>query len=184
VRIAIEDRSFAEKFVEREYKRLLRREPDKRALADWVRAFQHDPACYAALVREWVLSPAWEQRVLERVPQPNRLFVRALFVDLLARLPSDEEARRLRTALDGLSDPQPLRSVLARILIDSGQVALPGRAEVGDPAHWIADLFERLLGREPSAAELESFVAAYADPACRPETVLYAIVTHPQYQCY
>lgn len=184
VRIAIEDKSFAEKLVEREYARLVRGEPDKRELGEWVRALHRDPSTYAELVRDWIDSPAWDQRVSQRIDMPNRLFVRALFVDLLGRLPSEEEARRLRSALDGLSDPGPLRSVFARILIDSGQVALPERFQVKDPAAWVTDLFQRLLGRAPRESELATFVAAFQDPMCRPQTVLYALVTHPEYQSY
>jgi hypothetical protein len=184
VRIAVEHKAFSETLVEREHRRLVRAEPDRQALAEWVRRFHRDPRAYPGLVREWILSPAWDARVASRTDAPNRLFVRALFVDLLGRLPSDEEARRLRTALDGLADPRPLRAVVARLLIDSGSVKLPEKRAVEDPTRWVADLFRRLLGREAAQDELAAFVGAFHDPACQPATVLYAIVTHPDYQCY
>ena len=184
VRIAVEDKLFAETFLAREYKRLVRREPEKKTFNDWVRRFQHDPSLYTAFVREWILSGEWDQRLAHPLDQPNRLFVRAMFVDLLGRLPEDDDARRLRTALDGLSDPGPLRSVLARLLIDSKAMKLPERGAIGDPVPWVTDLFRRLLGRDPSEQELTTFVEALRDPACRPATVLYAIVTHPEYQSY
>jgi len=184
VRIAVEDKAFTETFLTREYKRLVRREPERKALNDWARRCQRDPSLYTAFVREWILSVEWEERLAHPIDQPNRLFVRAMFVDLLGRLPDDDEARRLRTALDGLSDPGPLRSVLARLLIDSKAMKLPERAAIGDPQPWVTDLFRRLLGRDPNAPELAAFVEALRDPACRPATVLYAIVTHPEYQSY
>ncbi len=90
----------------------------------------------------------------------------------------------MRDALDGLSDPGPLRSILARLLLDSGTAALPARAEIEDPTAWIAELFERLLGRTASAEELRTFVTAFHDPACRPSTVVYALISHPEYHRY
>ncbi|MCC7011256.1 MAG: hypothetical protein IT454_01730 [Planctomycetes bacterium] len=182
--IAVADRSFAETLIEREYRRILRAEPERKALADWVRRLQRDAFEFRGIVREWLLAPAWDARVASKREAPNRLWVRALYVDLLGRLPSDEEARRLRSALDGLSDAAPLRSVFARVLIDSGQVALPERDAIPEPSGWIAERFRSLLGREPSARELESFVSTFRDAECRPQTVLYAIVTHPEYQSY
>jgi hypothetical protein len=159
-------------------------DPDSKALGEWIRRFHRAPREFAALVHEWLLSAAWDRRLVTRTSMSNRMFVRALYVDLLGRVPDGDEARRLRSALDGLSDAAPLRSVFARMLIDSGKVALPERASINVPERWISSLFERLLGRAPSAAELTLFVESFRDPACRPETVLYAIVTHPEYQSY
>jgi hypothetical protein len=67
------------------------------------------------------------------------------------------------------------------LLIDSGKVPLPERDEIEDPTSWVADLFLRLLGREASQEELRVFVTAFHDPACRPSTVVYALVSHPEY---
>jgi len=184
LRIAIEDRSFVQQLLAREYRRLVRAEPDKAALTELVRRFQRDPSVFPVLLREWLLSPAWDMRVRTRTSAPNRLWIAALHVDLLGREPLPDEARRLRTALDGLSDTGPLRSVLARVLIDSGKVQLPAKAEILDPTQWIAGLFARLLGREASAEELRAFATAFHEPECRPQTVLYALVTHPEYQTY
>ncbi|MBM3990754.1 MAG: hypothetical protein FJ298_07065 [Planctomycetes bacterium] len=184
LRIAIEDRSFVQQLVAREYRRIVRTEPDKTELALNVRRFQRDPAVFRALLREWMLSEAWDARVRSRTSAPNRIWIAALHVDLLGREPLPEESRRLRTALDGLSDTGPLRSVLARVLIDSGQVRLPEKAQIEDPTQWIAGLFTRLLGRAPSPAELRTFVTVFHEPECRPHTVLYALVTHPEYQTY
>lgn len=184
LRIAIEDRSFVQQLIAREYRRIVRREPDKAELAEAVRRLQRDPGMFRALLREWMLSAAWDARLHTRTSAPNRIWIAALHVDLLGREPQPEEARRLRTALDGLSDTGPLRSVLARVLIDSGQVQLPAKAEIPDPTQWIAGLFSRLLGRAASTDELRAFVTGFHEPECRPQTVLYALVTHPEYQTY
>ncbi len=181
VRIAVEDREALRHFLAREYRRLLRDEPGKRELARWVRALEGDELAYPDLVADWMVSDAYRARLESFEELSNRSFVRALFVDLTDRLPEEDEARRMRNALDGLADTGPLRSVLARLLIDSGTTDVPARAQVEDPTRWIQGLFQRLLGRSASAAELEAFVLAFRDPACRPETVVYAIVSHPEY---
>lgn len=182
--IAIRHRAFAQTFVAREYARFFGVEPPRKELAAWTNQLHSAPAEYAALVRDWLLSPEWEARVRARLPMSNRLFARALYVDLLDRLPDADEARRMRSALDGMSDSGPLRSVLARILIDSGAVKLPDKRAITDPRRWIWEQFRVLLGREASEDELNAFVEAFAAPECRPATVLYALVTHPQYQSY
>jgi len=184
IAIAIEDRRFATTFVEREYRRFLRAEPPRRELARWARDLREDPYTYTELVREWMLSEAYAERLERPAPQPNRMFVKALFVDVMDRLPDPEEMRRLRTALDGLSDPAPLRSVLARLLVDSGRARLPKKEEIENPTEWVAALFERLLGRSASQAELKAFVGSFHEPACRPETIVYALLSHPEYQHY
>ena len=184
LRIAIEDRSFAQSFLAREYRRVVRAEPDKASLADFVRRFQRDPSEFRAIFAGWFASPEWDARVRTRATAPNRLWIQALYVDLLGRPPQPDEARRLRTALDGLSDTGPLRAVLARVLIDSGTVKVPEKVTISDPTAWIAGLFRRLLGREATADELSEFVTVFHEPECRPQTVLYALVTHPEYQTY
>jgi hypothetical protein len=184
LRIAVGHRLFSQTLLEREYRRWLRAEPDKRALQDWTREFQRNPGVFVGLVKSWFLSPGYDARLAQPRPEPNRLFVRAVFVDLCGRLPTPEEQARMRNALDGLSDPGPLRSVLARLLLDSGAAALPERKTLEDEAGWIQEEFLRLLGRPPSERELSVFTSALRDPACRPSTVIYALVSHPAYQTY
>lgn len=184
VQIAVGHKKFAETFIAREYARLLRSEPEPGEFRDQVLKFHKDPLVYATLVRGWVLSAAYDERLANEVAVPNRLFVNALFVDLLGRLPDQDERRRVRSALDGLSDPGPLRSVLARLMIDSGKVPVPKRAEIENPTAWTSDLFRRLLGREASQDELKVFVTAFHDPSCQPSTLLYALVSHPEYHSY
>jgi hypothetical protein len=149
-----------------------------------VRRLDGDPLAYADVVRDWLLGEAYEARLREKILQPNRLYVRAMYVDLMERLPEPDEERRMRNALDGLSDPGPLRSVLARLLLDSGRTTVPAKEQIRNPTEWVAGLFERLLGRSASDAELKAFVGSFHDPACRPVTVVYAIVSHPEYHTY
>jgi hypothetical protein len=184
VNIAVADQRAPRFFLAREYERLLRRAAPPKELEAWARELGSDPKSYASIVARWLASPEYDQRLARRDPLPNRLFVRALFVDLVGRLPDSEEGQRIRSALDGMADARPLRSLVARLLLDSGKVPLPERAEIPDPRAWITATFQRLLGRAVEPAELAEFEAAFKDPACRPATVLYAIVSHPEYQTW
>ncbi len=184
VRIAIQDGRCLEHLLRREFERLLRQDPGTRELEGWTRELEANEKGLASIYREWFLSDAYSERLETRAPEPNRLFVRALFVDLLGRLPEEAEAQRLRNALDGLADAGPLRAVVARLLLDSGKSPVPGRDAVNDPARWIGERFEQLLGRPATSRELQAFLDAYEDPACKPATVLYAIVSHPEYQTW
>lgn len=181
VRIAVESREAARALAAREYERHVHEAPDAEVLREWSQSLQTDPAKYLELLRAALSSDAYRARLENSVPMPNRLFVRSLFVDLMDRLPTDEEAEPLREALDGLGDSAPLRSVLARLMLDSGWADLPALAAIHDHRAFVTERFRRMLGREASEEELETFLTAMADPACRTETVLYAVLSHPEY---
>lgn len=184
LRAAVESRDFAKHFLRREHARIVHAIPEPRALAEWSAALQREPSSYPAILRGWLVSGAYRARLERRHELENRAFVRALFVDLLGRVPGDEEVEPLREALDALSDPLPLRGILARTLIDSkhGGAAAPERP--ADPSAWVRERFLALLGREPSPAELEPFRAVAADPASGPGLCLLALVTDPEYARY
>lgn len=184
VRIAVEHKSFTQTFLTREYLRICREEPERKELLAWSREFDRDPRDFVPMLERWFTSEAHGRRLGKRFGQPNRIFVRSLFVDLFDRLPEIEEQRRLRGALDGLSDPGPLRSVLARLLLDSGQVEIPDKKDIQDPTAWVRSLFERLLGREAEEAELRLFVTTFHQKACEPSTILYALLSDPEYSKY
>ena len=184
VRIVVEDKRSLQHFLRRECERLLRCEPEARDVAQWKRQIGRTGRKYSELLRTWFLSENYERRLATRQPQPNRIYVRSLFVDLIDRLPDESESQRMRNALDGLADAGPLRSVIARLLIDSGQVVLTKKEEIENPTQWIGSLFVRFLGRAARQEELAAFVHAFHDPECRPETVVYAIVSHPEYQTW
>lgn len=168
-------------FLGREYRRIMHDSIARRDLTRWGRKLDRQPNSYGDILGEWLHSEAYAGRMSQRFPISNRLFVRSLFVDLAERLPQSDESERMRNALDGLADPGPLRSILARLLIDSHTALVPERKSISDEGQWVIGLFQRLLGRSPSSAERAVFVQALDDPDCRPETVLYAIVSHPEY---
>lgn len=184
VRIAIEAKNFAKHFVAREFERIVHKKIEAKEWAVSASELQRDPASCAAIVRRWVTSDAYKSRLEHRVAQANRQFVRSLFVDLLDRMPTNEESEPMREALDGLSDPAPLRAILVRMLLDSGKVPVEKRDAIGDPGQWVQKLFARLLGRAPSETELATFVAALQEPECRPQTILCALLSSTEYQQY
>ncbi len=184
VSTAIELRSFAETFLAREYRRYVHAAPERSELTAWVAGFQADAAVFPELVRGWISSSAYRARLGRREVMDNRLFVRSLIVDLCQREPSIEEFSRMRSALDGLSDPQPLRSVMARLLIDSDQTVVPASKRGLQVELFVEEQFRRLLGRAPKEKEAAAFVAALGDSAGKPAMIVYALVAHPEYQSY
>lgn len=184
VRIAIEDERTPRYFLCREHSRWLRSEPGSAEVDRWAELLGSSPLSFDSIVRDWFLSSSYQARLGTSRVLPNRLFVRALFTDLCGRPPTQEETNLLRSALDGLADPAPLRSIVVRILLGSGKVTLPNLADIPDLEQWISDEFESLLGRQPTAREAAVFLESTKEPACRVETILLAILTHPEYQSW
>ena len=87
----------------------------------------------------------------------------------------------MREALDGLGDSAPLRSILVRLMLDSGKVSLPDKHELSDWDEWSNQIFGRFFGREASEEELGAVRAALNQPSCQPATIIYALLSHPEY---
>ena len=181
VKICVESKDFAREFISREYERMVHRAGPKKPLSSWSRSFHKDPAEYRDLVRTWMTSEEYMRRLEEQHPLSNRAFVNALHVDLLGRMPTRAEAEPMREALDGLGDSAPLRSILARLLLDSGRVRVPSKGELSSRRDWAASLFPRFFGREASVTELDAICEALDEPSCQPSTILYALLSHPEY---
>jgi hypothetical protein len=60
---------------------------------------------------------------------------------------------------------------------------LPAKNEV-DGVKWTAERFQALLGRDPSPGEAKTFAEAWKTEACKPATILHAILTSTEYQHY
>ncbi len=184
VRIVLARKEFAERFVERQYRQVFGKAPAKEDVARDGARFQEDPASFRGILRDWLLSDAYRARTAIPRPKGDQVFIRTLFSDILGREPTFDEFRNSRNAFTALSDPAPIRNVIAQLLLESGGATLPPKAEITKPAEWVADEFRRLLGREPKPAETEAFVATLGEYGCEPRTVVLAIVTSPEYQYY
>jgi len=126
-------------------------------------------------------------------------FIRAVYADLIGRstqtqevtirigqqsfvLPFDEQAV-LEQVLAGLGDSRSLRAILIAGLVDHEEANIPTKSEVSDPSAFVSEQFRRFLGREPSAYELEAFVADWdSDDSVHPKTVIRALLGSREYQ--
>jgi hypothetical protein len=184
VRVALDQRAFADRFTERQFREAFGRAPSKEELARDAARIHADPAAFRAVLREWLVSPEWRDRASIPRPKDDRVFLRTLFVDLLGREPTFDEFRNSRNAFLAMSDPAPVRNVLAQLLLDSGRAPPPPKEELARPADWVRERFRHLLGREPFPREIDAFVAILGEYGCEPRTLLLALATCPEYQYF
>lgn len=132
----------------------------------------------------------------------NSQFLRAVFADLLGRTPEQydlvirnqgtelarfplDEQQILLAALDDVGDPTPMRALVAAALVSSAEADVPAKTEISDPAAFITEQFNKLLGREPNTYELQAFVEEWkTDSAVNPRTIIRALVSSREYQSY
>lgn len=139
-----------------------------------------------------------------RAPRPrtNSQFLRGVYADVLGRAPESyefaisvggEELLRLpvdeetvfTSALDGVSDVRPLRSLLVTALLSSSELELPEKNKVDDAQGFIAAQFRRYLGREPSSYELAAFAEAWrSDEGVNPRSLVQALLDSREYQSF
>lgn len=188
VKILVADRACAEHLARRTWLRLVGQPIDpselERATGRLLDAGPKGdrPATWAFfdVVREWLVSPRYLERLATRHWKPERAFVRTLFQDVLGRTPDEDELRSARRSLRSLGDKGPLRSALAKVLLDSPQARVAPGVDVED---FVRAQFRQLLAREPRDRELGAFLRALGSGASR-DTVVRAIVTAPEYASY
>lgn len=183
VRIVLDRPDFTRVLLQRHYRRLVGAEPHAADLDRWAALLAEDGRTYSMIVLEWVASDAYAAAIAGRRPKTDFMWIRSLFVDLLERKPTFAEFRNFRNAMQALSDSSALRSVLAKVILDSGRVALPTRQQV-DPTAFIDEQFRRLLGRAPSADEMKLFLDELGGPIGDPGILIHAIVSSVEYQRY
>ena len=183
VDIATAEPRFATAYITRRATALLGGTPPKADLDRWIRRFRTDPASYSGIEREILLSDAYAAALKTPRKKADRRFVAGLWHDLLGRPPGYQELRNLRNASQALTDPAGLRSLVIGAMLNGGAVSLPMKEET-DAAAWIEDRFLRLLARRPTQTEQAAFLATWRKPACKPSTVLHAILTSPEYDLY
>jgi hypothetical protein len=184
VKIVLNHEDYAASFVGRQYRQIFGTDMPKADLKAATTRFLEDPATYPAMVKEWLLSDAYLART--RIPRPkdDLVFIRTLFVDLQGREPTFDEFRNMRNAFQALSDPTPVRNVLAQLLLETGSPRTPAKAEIKSPRDWVRTQFLDLLGREPTENEADIFVATLGEYGCDTRTIVLALATSPDYQYY
>lgn len=115
-------------------------------------------------------------------PKEDVTYVRSLFFDLLERRPTERELTATLHAVRQLPGRSAPLAMLARILIESGEVPLPLLVDIADGPRWIRDRFLRYLGRLPREDELTDYKNALKETLA-PELVVLALVTTPEYAC-
>ena len=183
VRIVASQPAFERRIVERQYRRIVGTDAAGKDLDAWAAALREKPAAFIDLVQQWVLSGPYAERLGTLRGKTDLQFIRGLYVDLTGEPPGATDLRRLRGALGTVADSAPLRAVIARSLLDRHADELPAKDAL-DPGAFVDESFLRFLGRPPSAAERAEFLAVFAEKDCQPATLLRALVTHPEYQCY
>jgi hypothetical protein len=183
VDIVFEQPGLATTYIARHGRRLLGAELAKKDLQAHADRFRAAPAAFCAIEREIVASPAYDEALKKERRKTDQQFIRALYQDLFSRAPTYQEMRNVRNATQALADPAGIRSVIIRTILESDAMKLPRKAEV-DGASWTAERFRALLGRDPSPAEAATFADAWKTEACRPATILHAILTSTEYQHY
>lgn len=183
VGIVLAQPAFAARFVARHYERWFGAPPRAADLEAWADRFRSDPRVYRELVREWFTGESYRQVLAAPRAKSDFMWIRGIFVDLLGRKPTFEEFRNFRNAVQALADSRPLRSVLAKVILDSGQVPLPD-AKGLDARAFVTEWFDRLLGRAPSEVELAAFAAAITESSLPPTAALQAILASAEYQLY
>lgn len=172
---------FARTLLDRHHRRLLGTPLPKDS--DAAARVQADFSQFFAVLGEWLQSDAYRAGVDVRRTKSERQFLRGLYVDLLDRVPELEELRNLRNAMNAMADPAPLRSVLAKVILDSPQAKLPVAA-AGAETEFVQQCFLRYLAREPEPKEREVFANAMLQKGARPQQIVRALVGSLEYQTY
>jgi len=181
VKIAFAKRAMSERYIERLHRRIVGSEiaaPERSAAAE---RFERAPAELPAIIRAWVLSPAYASASKYPREKTDAQWIRTLYADLLGARPDYREFRDTRNALLALADSTPIRRVLGKVVVDSKKS--DRAAAVGaDGKRWIEERFLLLLGRGPRAEEAAAFEEVLRESG--PRIVLQALVQSREYQSY
>ncbi|MEK7469045.1 MAG: FHA domain-containing protein [Planctomycetota bacterium] len=179
VSIVMKQKRFHELVLERLHKRIAGAAIRPNVLANNVERVVADPKAFHEVMKEWMLDDAYIARASKLRKKSDHQFIRGLYTDLLGRRATYDEFRLFRNALQALADPTPIRSVLAKVMVDSEQVKA---GKVGDSGQWVKDLYARMLGRMPNEKELAVFAPVVKDG--KPKLAIQAIVDSEEYQHY
>ena len=182
VKIVLAQESFTRFVLERHKKRLFGTgltADDKATVAQ----VHDDHAAFFTVLSQWLASPTYEQALTQKRPKSDHQFIRGLYQDLLARVPTYEELRNMRNALQAMAEPAPLRAVVAKVILDSGKARLP-ECEKDKEAAFVSECFLHYLGRLPGQEEGPAYVKALVEATATPTHVVRALVGSAEYQYY
>ncbi len=184
VRIALQQPDYASMFMRRMEERYLGEALPEKEHEEYLALITGDRKRFKMVLREWLLSMRYAGKNRGPRPKTDHQFIKSLFVDLLGRAPAYEEFRNMRNALQSLSDPAPLRGVLARVMLDSGAVVPPAADPTTDAPAVVRELFHRFLGRDPLQKEMTAFAneLSYGGGSWRP--LALALLNSPHYPYY
>ncbi len=183
VQIALQHEDFARHLLTRVHQRWFDAPLAKDAAE--VERVQQDWRSYFTILGDWLQSPTYVDGLGQRRTKTERQFLRGLYQDLLERVPGEEELRNLRNAMTAMADPAPLRSVLAKVILDSKDVRLPERGTGADcDRAFVQRCFLRYLAREPGQPELAVFADTLAQPDATTAQIVRALVGSLEYQTY
>ncbi|MBI3272887.1 MAG: FHA domain-containing protein [Planctomycetes bacterium] len=183
VDIVVEQEAFAESFLKRCHVARLGRPPSKEVLTASVARFVKDPASFPDIEKTWILSKGYVDAMSKLKLKDDPMFIRSLYMDLLGRRPSYQEFRSMRNALLAMSDSGPIRSVLAKVIVDSDKVKVPDKAGL-DLVPWLEAQYGKYLCRRPTEDEVRIFQEVLSAKGTTTKTLLLAILTSQEYQYY
>jgi hypothetical protein len=145
--------------------------------------FAQFPLAGAATEKEIVLSQEYLNNTHAPRLKTPAMLAQSLYRDLLGRAPSPTEFETARVALLSASDPIPVLSVLADTLLKADDARAPDKNGM-NTRNWVTQQFVQILGRQPTAEELQAFVNALNQSEVTTKTVLQALVSSREYLYY
>ena len=180
IHVVLQHEQFTRHLLDRHHRRLLGAPLPEEAEID---AVHRDFHSFFPMLGQWMASATYEQALSQRRTKTERQFLRGLYVDLLEHTPDEQEMRNLRNAMQAMADPAPLRTVLAKVILDSNQRRLP-RYRDGEDEEFVLECFGRYLAREPTQQESRTFRQVLREDGGKPIHVVRALVGSLEYQTY
>jgi hypothetical protein len=184
---------FVETFVRRVYKRYTGMDPTQAEVDTSVKMLQEGwkprkegtraNEALPQVVAMWCTGDRYLAKLREYRRKNDAAFIRTLYVDLLNRTPEFHEFWGAYRIIRSLSDNEPLRSIVATMMVDSDESDIPTKAEIVRD-EWIKETLMKLYCRAPKGAEVQGLDVILRDAACTTKTLVRALVTHPEYQFY
>lgn len=171
-------------YVKRMYTRYFEGEIDEAELASATQLLMAEPEKVLDIQLQWVLSDRYFAHVPKLRPKSDIQYIRMLYVDLLNREPTQDEFDYVQNALQSFADPIPLRSVIAKILLDSKFVQIPAKPVEDAMPDWIRAQYLRFLSRGPGEAEMDATLTALRAEGVTCKTIWQGILSSQEYQFY